>query len=103
MMQYQVEVQNGESSFGSGVNIAFGARALLNSSTEITGSESLINIQPGFGIGILSKSFLVAVAAGQTVNFQVTANGTGTLAYIASGTFGPETYPGVTITILRIQ
>ncbi|HEX3799896.1 MAG TPA: hypothetical protein VH413_14475 [Verrucomicrobiae bacterium] len=102
LVQYQIEVQNGQST-ASGVNIAFGARALLNSATEITGSESFINIPPAFGEGILTKSFLVAVIAGQTVSLQIASNATGTFAYIASGTFAGENYPGVTLTILRIQ
>ncbi len=102
LVQYQIHVQNQGPNY-SYPNIAFGVRGVLNTAFEISGSESFIDIPPDFGAGMLSRSFLLQMVAGQTLSFQIAANVAGNYSYIVSGAFAGETYPGVSLTIVRIQ
>jgi hypothetical protein len=99
LVQYQVHVQNAS----SGTLVTAGVRAVGNSAVELLGSESVIGIYPDFVIGELTKSFLVQISAGQTLTFQVAANSAYPNAYVASGNFAGEFFPGATLTITRIQ
>jgi hypothetical protein len=101
LVQYQIHAQNQTSS----TLITPAARAVANLGSgpiELLGSESAISLEPSV-IGELTKSFEVALGAGQTLTIEVAANYASPYIYTYSAGFYGGFFPDATLTIVRIQ
>jgi len=101
LVQYQIHAQNQTSS----TLITTAARAVAGvggGPLELLGSESAVGIAPA-AIGELTKSFMVQLAAGQTLTLEVAAAYASPYIYTYSAGFYGGFYPDATLTIVRLQ
>jgi hypothetical protein len=97
LVQYQVHIQNDNTTSA----ITAAGRCVVGG-LEVTGSESIVSVPAAFSLGILSRSFLVQITAGQSLTLQVVNNATGTTTLL-SGTFESQSFPSASLTAVRIQ
>jgi hypothetical protein len=97
LVQYQAHIQNNNTT--SAITVA--GRCLVGG-LEVTGSESILSVPAAFSLGILSRSFLVQIQAGQSLTFQVVNNASGTTTLL-TGTFEGQSFPSASLTAVRIQ
>ena len=102
MVQYQAHFAN-----GSANTISTGIRAVLNltsAPTEITSSEAVTYVAP-FAVQPVSRSFLLNMAAGSMLSFQMTTSTANSTSggYLIEGSFFGQIFPSITLTIIRIQ
>ena len=102
LIEYQAHFAN-----GSANTISAGIRAVLNltsTPSEIGTSEAVTYVAP-FAVQPVSRSFLLNMTAGQMLSFQMTTSTANSTSggYLIEGSFFGQTFPSITLTVIRVQ